>query len=59
MRIIGCWFGAHQWIPIRHIWVRFQRQIYFDNKYAEEGEQIVTKLYCPVCGKMKEIKVDL
>jgi len=59
MRRIGCMFGFHQWVPIRSIWVKFHRNLYYKDKYSEEGEQVVTKLFCPVCGSVKNIKVEL
>jgi hypothetical protein len=59
MRRIGCFFGFHQWIPIRYIWVKFHAQMYFKNKYSHEGEQVVSKLFCPICGATKDIKVEL
>lgn len=54
---IKCFFGVHQYIPIRSIWVRFKQPVYFGNEYGQEGETIVSVIYCPVCGKRTEITV--
>ncbi len=59
IRRIGCVFGYHQWIAIRYIWVRFHRNMYFKDKYSEEGERVVSRIYCPICGRIQEIQVEL
>ena len=59
VRTIGCVFGFHRHIPIREEWLLYrQKELYLENQdYMKNGENIVTVLYCPVCGD--RIKIDV
>ena len=54
---IKCFFGFHQYISIREIWVRYKQPVYYDNEYGSEGEHIVSVIYCPICNKRVNIKI--
>lgn len=53
-----CFIGIHQWIIIKQIWVQYPQPMYYDGKYAREGEHITSVIYCPRCGKRIEINIE-
>lgn len=60
LRKIGCFFGFHQYISIREEWFLYrQKELYIENQdYLKQGENIVSVLLCPHCGKRKEIQIN-
>jgi hypothetical protein len=59
IRRIACFFGFHQYVPIRgSSFLYRQKELYIENQdYMRETELIISKLYCPHCGKVMEINI--
>ena len=57
LRQFRCFINGHNHQPIKSIWVRYRQPMYFENEFAQEGENIVSKLYCPNCGDVVMIEV--
>ncbi len=55
---IRCWFGLHQFVPVRYVWTQNKQPLYFeDQSYSKDGDAIVTVLRCTCCNKRIEIEV--
>jgi len=57
---ISCFFGFHQYNPIRGSMFEYrQKEMYLENQdYRKESELIISVLYCPICKKRVEIKIN-
>lgn len=60
VRRIPCFFGFHDFIPIREEWFLYkQKELYVENPdYLKQGENITTIILCTCCHKRVEIKVE-
>lgn len=60
IRRIFCFFGFHQYIPIRGSAFEYRQKepFLFENQnYIKETELICNKLYCPFCGDKININI--
>lgn len=60
IRRILCFFGFHDYVPIREEWFTYkQKEMYLEHPdYRKHGENITTVILCTCCKNRVEIKVE-